>query len=55
VLKAAASRPKGHDLEYLITSGYLDRLGFDYVPATAATMFRHPHKVESAHRAASPQ
>src|SRR4051794_40557751 len=55
-LKAAAiDRPREHDLKYLLTSGYLDRLGFDYVPATAASMFRHPHKVESAHRRATGQ
>ena len=28
-------RPKPHDMETLLTSGYLDRLGFDYKPATA--------------------
>jgi phospholipase C len=50
---ADADRPKEHDLKYMLTSGYLDRLGFKYEPATAATMFRHPHKVESAHRRAS--
>jgi phospholipase C len=40
--RRAAQRPKPHDLQNLITSGYLERLGFDYTPATAATMFRHP-------------
>jgi phospholipase C len=36
------SRPKEHDLAALKTSGYLDRLGFDYKPATPARTFRHP-------------
>ena len=49
--KAAAgdysARPKEHDLQYLLTSGYLDRLGFDYKPATAASTYRRPHMVES--------
>jgi phospholipase C len=39
------SRPKEHDLAALKTSGYLDRLGFDYVPATPARTFRHPSKL----------
>jgi phospholipase C len=43
--RAAAQRPKPHDLQNLITSGYLERLGFDYKPATAATMFRNPSKL----------
>jgi phospholipase C len=42
-----SARPKEHDLQYLQTSGYLDRLGFDYRPATAASTFRQPHMVES--------
>jgi hypothetical protein len=25
-----------------VTSGYLERLGFKYKPATPATMYRHP-------------
>jgi phospholipase C len=39
---APAERPKPHDLARLLSSGYLERLGFRYRPATAATMFRHP-------------
>jgi phospholipase C len=39
------SRPKEHDLAALKTSGYLERLGFDYVPATPARTFRHPSKL----------
>jgi phospholipase C len=38
----APPRPKPHDLYSLVSSGYLERLGFDYKPATPATMFRHP-------------
>ena len=35
-------RPKPHDLATLATSGYLERLGFRYRPATPATLYRHP-------------
>jgi phospholipase C len=42
-----SQRPKEHDLKYLLTSGYLDRLGFKYQPATPASTYRHPHKVVS--------
>ncbi len=41
----AAERPKEHDLAQLHTTGYLERLGFDYRPATAARTFRHPSKL----------
>jgi len=41
----APVRPKPHDLSTLLTSGYLERLGFKYRPATPATMFRHPSKL----------
>jgi phospholipase C len=37
-----AERPKEHDLAALHTSGYLERLGFDYRPATPHRTFRHP-------------
>lgn len=40
-----AVRPKEHDLAQLHTSGYLERLGFDYRPATPARTFRHPSKL----------
>jgi phospholipase C len=43
----AAQRPHEHDLKYLLTSGYLDRLGFKYRPATPASTYRQPHKVHS--------
>jgi phospholipase C len=42
---ARAERPKPHDLQKLLTSGYLERLGFEYRPATPSTMFRHPSKL----------
>jgi phospholipase C len=45
-----AERPKPHDMSLLLTSGYLDRLGFDYKPATAAITFRNPQKIEAALR-----
>jgi phospholipase C len=48
----AAARPKPHDFALLRDSGYLQRLGFHYRPATPATMFRQPLKVQAAHRAA---
>ncbi len=38
-------RPKPHDLSRLLTSGYLERLGFHYRKATPATMYRHPSKL----------
>ncbi|MEA2428344.1 MAG: phospholipase [Thermoleophilaceae bacterium] len=41
-------RPKEHDMAYLRTSGYLDRLGFDYRPATPSSTYRQPHRVASA-------
>ncbi|MBO0769001.1 MAG: hypothetical protein J2O48_10000 [Solirubrobacterales bacterium] len=34
-----------HDAYSMVTSGYLEKLGFDYRPATAARMFRHPSKL----------
>ena len=44
---ATQARPKEHDLMDLYTSGYLDRLGFKYRPATPESTFRQPHKVMS--------
>jgi len=43
-------RAKEHDLMSLVTSGYLERLGFDYQPGDPAQMFREPHKLQSAYR-----
>jgi phospholipase C len=39
------ARPKEHDLGALLTSGYLDRLGFRYRAPTPARVFRHPSKL----------
>ena len=36
---------KPHDAYTMVTSGYLEYLGFDYKPATPATMFSHPSKL----------
>jgi phospholipase C len=41
----AGERPKEHDLAALHSSGYLERLGFRYRPATPARTFRHPSKL----------
>jgi phospholipase C len=38
----APTRPKEHDVVDLLASGYLERLGFRYEPATPARTFRHP-------------
>jgi phospholipase C len=40
--RRATPAGKAHDLQNLVTSGWLERLHFDYRPATPATMFRHP-------------
>ena len=40
-------RPDQHDMVILRDSGYLERLGFDYKPASASSTFREPHKIES--------
>ena len=44
----APSRPKPHDMTLLSTSGYLERLGFDYRPATPEILFREPSKAGAA-------
>ncbi len=49
-----ATRAKDHDVVDLVTSGYLDRLGFDYTPSSAASTFREPSKVVQAHAASTP-
>ena len=41
----APERPHQHDLVDLRDSGYLERLGFDYRPATLGSTFREPTKV----------
>jgi phospholipase C len=42
-----ATRRQPHDLAYLNSSGYLERLGFHYRPATAELTFRHPSHVKA--------
>jgi len=44
-LNPLSLRPKEHDLAVLHTSGYLERLGFRYRPATPGRTFRHPSKL----------
>jgi phospholipase C len=41
----AADRPEPHAASAMLTSGYLERLGFRYRPATPATLFRHPSRL----------
>ncbi len=43
---AAPQRPKPHDMEKMLTSGYLDQLGFHHTPATASSTFRLPDTIE---------
>jgi phospholipase C len=50
-----AVRPNDHDVVEMLTSGYLDSLGFDYRPATAESTFRMPHSVRSALAASTPR
>jgi phospholipase C len=45
---AEAVRAHEHDLLDLVTSGYLDRLGFDYKPASPTSTFREPSKILGA-------
>jgi phospholipase C len=44
--------PEPHTMVEMVTSGYLDKLGFDYQPAQLSTIFRAPHTVRLAHAAA---
>jgi phospholipase C len=46
--RSAAPRAKEHDMMDLVTSGYLDRLGFDYRPADDTQLFRAPHTLRAA-------
>ena len=50
MLRPRSRRANDHDLMKLVTSGYLDRLGFDHQPASAASTFREPSKVNGAYR-----
>jgi hypothetical protein len=43
---AGVARKQPHDLAYLVSSGYLERLGFHYRAATADTTFRHPSHIK---------
>jgi phospholipase C len=45
----ASLRAKDHDMLELVTSGYLERLGFDYKPSTAESTFREPSKLRQAY------
>jgi phospholipase C len=38
-----------HTMTQLVSSGYLDRLGFEFKPARPEDMFREPSKVLAAH------
>jgi phospholipase C len=40
-----ATEREPHSLYDMVSTGYLERLGFKYRPATASTMFRHPSKL----------
>ena len=48
---SAVEREHEHDMMTLVSSGYLERLGFDYRPADPAEMYREPHKIR--HRLSS--
>ncbi|MEY2403694.1 MAG: phospholipase [Acidimicrobiaceae bacterium] len=50
--QAQAERPNEHDMLELVTSGYLERLGFDFKPATPESTYRQPHAVLDAYNAA---
>jgi phospholipase C len=39
-----------HTMTQLVSSGYLDRLGFDFKPARPEDMFREPTKIVDRHR-----
>ena len=45
---ASETRAKEHDLVDMVTSGYLDRLGFEFRRADASTAFREPYKLRRA-------
>jgi len=42
------SRPKEHDFEEMITTGWMERFGIEYRPWKPETTFREPSKFESA-------
>jgi phospholipase C len=43
-------RPNDHDMMNLVTSGYLERLGFEFKPSTPESTYRQPHTVLEAYR-----
>jgi len=45
---SAPSRPKPHDLVELVTSGYLDKLGYQAPAATYESTYREPDRVRKA-------
>ncbi|MCW2968025.1 MAG: Phospholipase [Solirubrobacteraceae bacterium] len=47
------ARAQEHDITQLVSSGYLDRLGFDYTPMSPAAAFREPDKLVKAFLPAS--
>ena len=49
---AAVAAAGPHDLMKLHTSGFLERLGFDYRPVTMSDSFRHPDSAKRAYFAA---
>ena len=53
-LAGAEVAHEDHTMMQLVSSGYLDRLGFDFRYATPADMFRRPHTVLDAYLRATP-
>src|SRR4051794_38368522 len=45
---AGTERAKDHDMMDLVTSGYLERLGWDYEPVRKAELYREPDKLLKA-------
>jgi phospholipase C len=43
------TRPNDHDMMNLVTSGYLERLGFEFKRATPESTYRQPHTVLQAY------
>jgi hypothetical protein len=50
----APQREKEHDLMDLQTSGYLDSIGYEYVPPTPERLFQNPDSYRRAYRASTP-
>jgi phospholipase C len=44
-LAPGLQRAKEHDLGWLRSSGWMERYGYKYEPATTATMFRQPDSI----------